>query len=96
MTLQAEDVRHVANLARLDLSDNEVTSMTRELGTIVSYIEQLTEVDTEGVGAIANVAGLSNVTRPDQVGAMFNQTTALANAPQANQQAFLVPKAVER
>lgn len=96
MALSEEDVRHIARLARLDLDPERVTSMTRELAEIVSYIEQLQAVDTTGVEPIANVAGLSNVTRPDVPGAMLDRDRVLANAPKANAEAFLVPKAVER
>ncbi len=96
MALTEDDVRKVATLARLDLSDADITRMTSELGTIVGYIEQLSEVDTDGVEPIANVAGLQNITRADQPGTMLPVDRALTNAPHANTNAFLVPKAVER
>jgi len=96
MTLTDAQVRHIAQLARLDLSDGEVAAMRDELATIVDYVEQLADVDTTDVEPVANVAGLSNVTRPDTVGEMFSPAAVLAHAPKTNQFAFLVPKAVER
>ncbi|MDA3963808.1 MAG: Asp-tRNA(Asn)/Glu-tRNA(Gln) amidotransferase subunit GatC [Planctomycetota bacterium] len=96
MALNEQTVRHVAHLARLDLSDDEVHAMTRELDAIVGYVEQLQEVDTTGVEAVANVAGLVNITRSDEPIEMLSHEQVLRNAPKANGEAFLVPKAVER
>lgn len=96
MALTSEEVRHVARLARLALDEAAIARMTAELGQIVGYVEQLAEVDTDGVEPVANVAGLVNVTRADVPGPMLRPEQALANAPQANSSAFLVPKAVER
>jgi aspartyl-tRNA(Asn)/glutamyl-tRNA(Gln) amidotransferase subunit C len=96
VAISEQDVRHIAKLASLALSDQDVQRMASELGVIVGYIEQLKEVDTAGVEAIANVAGLSNVTRSDVPGAMLTPKQALANAALVNEVAILVPKAVER
>ena len=96
MTVSNTDVRKIAKLANLAVSEAEVERLTGELGNIVSYIEQLREVDTTGVEAIAQVTGLVNVARPDQPQAMFTIKEVLANAPKADDVAFLVPKAVER
>ena len=96
MALSETDVRHIAKLANLALSDQELARMTTELGAIVGYVEQLRAVDTNGVEGIANVAGLNNVTRPDVPAGMLPPREVLALAPQANEVAILVPKAVER
>jgi aspartyl-tRNA(Asn)/glutamyl-tRNA(Gln) amidotransferase subunit C len=96
VAISEADVRHIAKLANLALKDDEIVRMTQELGAIVGYVEQLAEVDTEGVEPIAQVTGLVNVTRPDEPGMMFTPKQALTNAPKADSVAFLVPKAVER
>ncbi|MHC5067843.1 MAG: Asp-tRNA(Asn)/Glu-tRNA(Gln) amidotransferase subunit GatC [Planctomycetota bacterium] len=96
MALSEADVRKIAHLSRLALSDDEIHRATAELDAIVGYVEQLREVNTDGVEPVANVAGLVNVTRVDEPGAMLPPKQVLANAPQANEIAFLVPKAVER
>jgi len=96
MDLDEDKVRHVARLARLALDDEEIARMTGELQSIIAYVEQLREVDTSGVEPIANVAGLENVTRPDEPGPMLPIKEVLGNAPEADEIAFLVPKAVER
>ena len=96
MTLNTDDVKKIAGLARLKLSDDEIQQMSTELDAIVGYVEQLRSVDTEGIEPIAQVTGLVNVVREDAVREMFSIQETLSNAPQANEVAFLVPKAVER
>lgn len=96
MALDADKVREVARLARLHLEEDEIARMTGELDGILGYIRQLQGVDTAGIEPVANVAGLENVTRPDEPGAMLGREAVLGNAPCADQNAFLVPKAVER
>ena len=96
MSLSESEVRNVAKLARISLGDDEVAPLTSELNAIVSYVEQLAEVDTSGVEPIANVAELVNVTRADEPGPLLPVDAVLANAARANDRAILVPKAVER
>jgi aspartyl-tRNA(Asn)/glutamyl-tRNA(Gln) amidotransferase subunit C len=96
VAITEKDVRHLCKLASLALSDAEMGRMAGELEAIVGYVQQLQGVDTTGIEPIANVAGLVNVTRPDRAGAMFDSRQVLANAPQKNEVAILVPKAVER
>ena len=96
MAISETDVRLIAKLANLALSDAEITRMSSELGAIVGYIELLKAVNTDGVEAIANVAGLTNVVRADTPTAMLAAREVLKNAPLANEVAILVPKAVER
>jgi aspartyl-tRNA(Asn)/glutamyl-tRNA(Gln) amidotransferase subunit C len=67
MDLSAADVMHVAKLSRLGLSEEEAEKFTGELGDILSYVELLSEVDTEGVEETASVTGTSNVSRSDEV-----------------------------
>lgn len=96
MAISEQNVRHLAKLANLGLSDPEIHKMTVELDAIVKHVEQLQAIDTKGVEAIANVAGLVNVSRNDAPVAMLPTPEILKNAPQANEVAILVPKVVER
>jgi aspartyl-tRNA(Asn)/glutamyl-tRNA(Gln) amidotransferase subunit C len=96
VAISEQNVRHLAKLANLYLSDQEIAKMTVELGAIVKHVEQLQAVDTKGVEPIANVAGLVNVSRPDAPAAMLAAKEILGNAPLANEVAILVPKVVER
>ncbi|NRA39214.1 MAG: Asp-tRNA(Asn)/Glu-tRNA(Gln) amidotransferase subunit GatC [Planctomycetes bacterium] len=96
MAFTSDEVNKIAKLARIELTDDEVKKMGDELGAIIGYIELLQEVDTEGIEEIAQVTGLVNVVRADEETPMFSTKEVLQNAPQSNEVAFLVPKAVER
>lgn len=96
MAITDQDVRHLGKLANIALSADEVPRFASELEAIVAYVQQLQAVDTTGIEPIANVAGLVNVVRPDVPGQLLSQEQVLANAPQKNDVAILVPKVVER
>ncbi len=68
MAITADDVRHLCKLSSLALGEAELLRMAQELEAIVGYVQQLQEVDTTGVEPIANVAGLTNVTRAGRAG----------------------------
>lgn len=65
--LTREDVLKLARLARLALSDDEVEQFRGELAEILKYVEQLNDVDVEGLAPTSQVTGLTDVTRPDEV-----------------------------
>ena len=67
MALTKEEIQHIALLARLGLTDEEVEKYSDQLSSILDYIEQLKEVDTEGVEPTAQVTGLENVMREDEI-----------------------------
>jgi aspartyl-tRNA(Asn)/glutamyl-tRNA(Gln) amidotransferase subunit C len=89
-----EEVRHVANLARLDLSDAEEARMTEQMNNILSYMEKLNELDTSGVPATTHAIQLQNVFRQDEAVPSLNREQALANAPQSDGVSFIVPKVI--
>ena len=62
-----DDVRHLAVLSNLQLSEDEVTALTKDIGDILTYIEQLSDIDTSGVEPTYQVSGLENVWRNDEV-----------------------------
>jgi len=88
-------VEHVARLARLALSAEEKQHFTEQLNAILSYMEQLNEVLTEGVEPTAHVFDLINVLRDDTVHQTLDADTALANAPETVHHFFVVPRIVE-
>jgi len=67
MQLTADHVRHIAKLARLTLTEEEIIRFTKDLGGIFTLIERLSEVDTSSVAATAQVTGLVNVSRADEI-----------------------------
>ncbi|MGB7999969.1 MAG: Asp-tRNA(Asn)/Glu-tRNA(Gln) amidotransferase subunit GatC [Anaerobacillus sp.] len=82
-----EEVKHVANLARLEMDEAEVEKFTTQLDDIISMAEQLNELDTENVEPTTHVLDLKNVLREDKVQPWLSREEALKNAPdQANGQ----------
>jgi aspartyl-tRNA(Asn)/glutamyl-tRNA(Gln) amidotransferase subunit C len=91
MALTRADVEKVALLARLRLSAAELDTLTDELAQIVTYVDHLAEVDTEGVEPMAHAVEVSNVFAPDEVRPSLPRAEALANAPNHNERGYLVP-----
>ena len=88
-------VEHVAQLARLALNAEEKQRLTEQLNAILTYMEQLGEVPTEGVEPTAHVLDLVNVFRDDTVRQTLSADAALANAPETAHHFFVVPRIVE-
>ncbi len=89
-------VEHVAQLARLALSTEEKRRFTEQLNAILSYMDQLNEVSTDGVEPTAHILDLVNVLRDDTVRQTLRAADeALANAPETAQHFFVVPRIVE-
>jgi aspartyl-tRNA(Asn)/glutamyl-tRNA(Gln) amidotransferase subunit C len=88
------DIRHVARLARLALSDSEIATFGPQLGNLLSFVDELKELDTAGVAGTAQVVPSRNVQRADAVRpeTILTHDAALANAPQAQSGYFRVPR----
>ncbi|MGE0067860.1 MAG: Asp-tRNA(Asn)/Glu-tRNA(Gln) amidotransferase subunit GatC [Solirubrobacterales bacterium] len=84
-------VLHVAKLARLKLSDEEVERMTEELSGILAHVDRISQMDLEGVEPTSHVVALENVLRPDVPRPSLPREVALASAPEAVDGAFRVP-----
>jgi aspartyl-tRNA(Asn)/glutamyl-tRNA(Gln) amidotransferase subunit C len=83
MRLTPEDVRHVAELAKLSLTDEEVVEYAEQLSAILAYAERLSEVDTSGIPPTPFVLPLASVMREDEPEPGLTNEEALANAPDA-------------
>ncbi|HXA42383.1 MAG TPA: Asp-tRNA(Asn)/Glu-tRNA(Gln) amidotransferase subunit GatC [Candidatus Solibacter sp.] len=81
MKLTLEQVRHVAELARLGLSDDELEALAGELSSILEYIDQLEQLDTAAIAPTAQVGELVDVMREDEVLPSLDPEDALRNAP---------------
>lgn len=92
--ISREEVRHVAELARLRLDPQEESAMTRHLNMILEYMEKLNEVDTSDVPPTTHAIPLENVFRSDQVTDSLDRDRALANAPHSDGVNFIVPKVI--
>lgn len=95
MPLTPEEVEHVALLSRLELTGEERALFTRQLSAIVDYFQQLRELDTAGVPPTSHVVPMQNVLREDSPRPSLPQEEALANAPEEQQDCFLVPRIIE-
>jgi len=84
-------VLHVAKLARLALSDEEVERMSRELSAVLDQIEKISELDLEGVAPTSHVVDVVNALRSDEPRPSLSREAALANAPEPLEQGFGVP-----
>ncbi len=93
MSLTIADVEHVASLARLGLSDDELERMRDQLSSILEHIAVLQEIDTDRIPPTAQVNALSNILRDDVVCPSLAQDAVLANAPQSRD-GFLEVRAV--
>ncbi|MEY4299155.1 MAG: Glutamyl-tRNA(Gln) amidotransferase subunit [Verrucomicrobiota bacterium] len=89
------DVRYVADLVRLRLTEAEIAEFQPQLEQVLSYIEQLKEVNVEGIDPTAHASAVYNVFRADVPHDTFTREQATANAPHAGSGLFLVPKVVE-
>lgn len=92
MSLSKKEIDHLANLARLNLSDKEKGNLTEDLNKILSYVDQLNEVDVEGVEPLVSVIEKDTVLREDVARPSLSQKDALKNAPEKNSDYFKVPK----
>ncbi len=95
MAITRETVLHVAKLARLELGEEEVERMKRDLGGILDYIALLSELDTEGVPETAHVAAQGMPFRSDALSPSLPNATALAEAPRKTGASFAVPAFVD-
>ncbi|MDB4978234.1 MAG: aspartyl-tRNA(Asn)/glutamyl-tRNA (Gln) amidotransferase subunit [Candidatus Peribacteria bacterium] len=80
-SLTPDQVRHIAKLARLRLSDSEVEKFATEMTNILQYVEMLGEVNTDGIEATAQVTGLENALRPDVVQSTVSADALLHTSP---------------
>lgn len=93
--ISKDQVKHVANLARLAVTDEEVEMFTKQLGDIINYAELLNELDTENVEPTTHVLDLKNVMRKDEPKEWIKKEDALKNAPDQKDGQFRVPSILE-
>ena len=94
-TLSRSDVEHVAHLARLGLSEEEVSQLEGQLNHILEQFAVLSELDTDAIPPTARVIELENVLRDDVVRPSFDREVALANAPERTDEHFVVPAVLD-
>ena len=95
MKLTQDEVQHIAQLARLALSDDERALYQEQLSAILEYFERLQGLDTEAIPPTASVLPLRNVMRPDEPRLSLSREEILANAPDADEGCFEVPAVLD-
>ena len=94
MKISKKEVEHVAQLARLTLTEEELEKMTGQLDNILSYVAKLDELDTSQVVATSHVFSVNNAFREDKVKESLPQAEAVKNGPQHDGVMFQVPKII--
>lgn len=94
MSLSESEVRHVAMLARLALSNEQIETLQVELNSILGHIDTIQQLDLEGVEPTAHAVPVVNSTRPDEPRPGLSREAALLNAPEAENGAFVIPRIV--
>ncbi|MFL5891859.1 MAG: Asp-tRNA(Asn)/Glu-tRNA(Gln) amidotransferase subunit GatC [Solirubrobacterales bacterium] len=89
--IDRDQVLHVARLARLQLTDEELERMAGELSTILDHVEQMNELELDGVEPTSHVVALENVLRPDEARPSWPREAVLEPAPDPDEGAFRVP-----
>jgi len=95
MSVDADTVRRVAHLARIAVADDEVEPLRGELNAILAFVEQLNEVNIDGVEPMTSVTPMAMKMRKDEVTSGGMADDILANAPAREDDFFVVPKVVE-
>lgn len=93
--IDAEQVRKVAKLARLQLTEVEIDEFTDQLGAILGYVEKMNELETDDVEPLAHCLAIDNVFRADEIKPSLGTDRALANAPERDGPFFKVPKILD-
>lgn len=94
MSINKEETERIALLARIGLSEGEADSYTEQLNSMLGWVEEMKQVDVSGVEPTAYVFPVANIFREDEVTVSFTAEKALANAPEAKETFFKVPRIV--
>ena len=90
--ISRQEVEHVARLARLHFSEEEFERLQPELGAIIDYVQQLSQLDLSGLETTSHAVALKNVLRPDESRPSLDHEAAMSNAPDVERGQFVVPR----
>ncbi len=94
MSIKKEEIEHIAMLARLTIPESEKELLSQQLSQILTFVDQLREVETNGIPQTSTNVTQANILRDDVVGDSLTVDQAMANAPQSHNGLFLVPKII--
>lgn len=95
MELDKETLSKIAHLARLEFNEKDAEAMLKDMSSILSFVEKLNEVNTEGVEPLTTMSHELNALREDKISPHLNTSTALESAPEKDNTYFRVPKVLE-
>lgn len=95
MSVSKEDVKHIAKLSKLNLTEEELEKYTNDLSSIVDFANELSNINVEGVKPTAHILDIKNVFRKDEVQSSYDREAILKNAPSKAAGCVSVPKVVE-
>ncbi len=95
MKISKEDVKYIASLSRLSLTEEETETFVSQLNKIIEYVEQLNSLDTKDIEPTSHVIPLNNIMRDDTISESLNIKDALKNAPDPTEKFYRVPKIIE-
>lgn len=95
MKISKKDIEHVADLARINITDDEKVALEKELSSIIDFADKLSELDTNGIEPAAHAIHIQNVFRKDEVVPSYKREELIENAPEKQAGCFAVPRIVE-
>ncbi|GAB5410858.1 MAG: Asp-tRNA(Asn)/Glu-tRNA(Gln) amidotransferase subunit GatC [Balneolaceae bacterium] len=95
MSVSEKEVRYVANLARLQLSEEDVKNIALDMNKVLGYMDLLNELDTSSIAPLEHVIEMNSRLRKDEARPTISHDDALKNAPDADSDYFRVPKVIE-
>jgi len=96
LSVSTEEIENIANLARLNLNENEKEKLKGQVNQILEYVKKLNELNTDDTEPLSHTLELTNVFRKDEVQESLSQQKALSNAPVKSDQFFRVPKVIKK
>ena len=95
MSIDKDTVKHISKLARISLDDKKVDSLSKNLSSIIEFIEKLNELNTEKIVPLTSIIDASLTSRKDDVKKENIRDQVLKNSPEKNEEFFVVPKVIE-
>ena len=95
MSIDKDTVKHISKLARISLDEKKISSLSKDLSSIMKFIEKLNELNTDKVTALTSIINASLKSREDEVKDGKIRDQILKNSPEKNEEFFVVPKVIE-
>ena len=95
MSIDKDTVKHIAKLARISLDEKKINSLSKDLSSIMEFIEKLNELNTEKIVPLTSIIDASLRSRKDEVSGDKIRDQILKNSPEKNEEFFVVPKVIE-